>query len=186
MKKFNLYEHLQDLFEPYHQNSTTATMMERASKESITHIMDLNRFISQWGDVIDSVDKTYLYCRFEDFVGLSPRPIRPKFVALEKASGDPDKLSELLKNREELGHREILVSTEIYEAVNSPKHYSASKIEVIDIIDSILESQPELSAYQGFLLGNVIKYVSRLTLKEKPKQDANKAKWYLERLIDVL
>lgn len=63
--------------------------------------------------------------------------------------------------------------------VNSPKHYSNGKIEVIDFIED-----KDL----GFNLGNVVKYVSRAGKKDKSKtiEDLEKAKWYLSREIDNL
>jgi len=36
------------------------------------------------------------------------------------------------------------------------------------------------------LQGNVLKYLLRLWVKENPLQDAKKARWYLDRLIDNL
>ena len=103
-----------------------------------------------------------------------------------------------LQAKEELGDKEALMCPRVVEAieshieqrrsdqVNHPSHYTQSSIEVIDILDSILSSQPKLNPYEGFLLGNIIKYLSRLTLKSKPIQDANKAKWYLNKLIEQL
>jgi DNA-binding transcriptional MerR regulator len=76
-------------------------------------------------------------------------------------------------------------SEKIFDDVQSPKHYTDSKIEVIDYIED---------KKLGFCLGNVIKYVSRAgkkhsadkTDKEKEIQDLNKAKWYLDRRIKEL
>ena len=59
--------------------------------------------------------------------------------------------------------------------VNHPPHYNAGKFEVIDIIEDWK---------LGFNAGNVIKYVARYSLKGKPIEDLEKAKWYLERLIN--
>ena len=58
--------------------------------------------------------------------------------------------------------------------INSPKHYNAGKIEVIDAIKEWK---------MGFCDGNVIKYVARHKHKGRPIEDLKKAKWYLERLI---
>lgn len=65
------------------------------------------------------------------------------------------------------------------DEVNRPKHYTDSKIEVIDYIED---------KKFGFCLGNVIKYVSRAGKKNKDKEieDLRKAKWYLERRIKEL
>lgn len=80
---------------------------------------------------------------------------------------------------------EIIKEPRIFDDVNNPKHYTDSKIEVIDYIED---------KNLGFCLGNVIKYVSRAgkkhsadkTDKEKEIQDLSKAKWYLERRIREL
>jgi len=61
--------------------------------------------------------------------------------------------------------------------VNHPKHYNTGKIEVIDAIEAW---------EMGFCDGNVIKYVARHKHKGKPIEDLEKAKWYLERLIQKL
>lgn len=72
-----------------------------------------------------------------------------------------------------------------FDDVNCPKHYTDSKIEVIDYIED-----KDL----GFCLGNVIKYVSRagrkhsasMSDKEKEINDLKKAAWYLDRRIKEL
>lgn len=56
--------------------------------------------------------------------------------------------------------------------VNHPSHYNYGKIEVIDFIED-----QEL----GFCLGNCVKYICRYGRKNNPKEDLEKAKWYLER-----
>lgn len=69
-----------------------------------------------------------------------------------------------------------------YDAVQAPKHYTDTKIEVIDYIED---------KNLGFCLGNAIKYISRagrkqsaaLGEKEKAIQDLEKAIWYINRRI---
>ena len=63
------------------------------------------------------------------------------------------------------------------EKVDHPKHYNHGQIEVIDAIEDW-----EL----GFNAGNVIKYVARYKRKGRPVEDLEKAKWYIERLIQQL
>lgn len=69
----------------------------------------------------------------------------------------------------------------VSDNVSHPKHYTAGKIECIDCIESIISpiKEPE----QAFLAGQIIKYVARYTLKNGA-EDLQKAKWYLDRLID--
>ena len=70
------------------------------------------------------------------------------------------------------------------DAVNSPVHYTRGSQEAIDIIEEAIQDAPDVTS--GMLQAQVIKYLLRLWLKEDPKQDAEKARWYLNRLIDNL
>lgn len=67
------------------------------------------------------------------------------------------------------------------DLVNHPPHYNAGRIEVIDIIESVLNSMP-LSPFEGMLLGNVIKYLARYKNKNGA-EDLLKAQWYLNKLV---
>ena len=65
------------------------------------------------------------------------------------------------------------------DAINHPKHYNFSKIEVIEAIEAW-----ELNYH----CGNTVKYVARAGRKD-PKteiQDLEKAQWYLNRKIALL
>jgi hypothetical protein len=58
--------------------------------------------------------------------------------------------------------------------VNNPEHYNRQGIEVIDVIE----------AYDlPYHLGNVIKYILRHEYKGNPRQDLEKAAWYLDRYL---
>lgn len=65
------------------------------------------------------------------------------------------------------------------EKVNHPNHYQG-KIEVIDYIEEYSKNYPEALIFN---FGNVIKYVSRAPRKNG-KEDLEKARWYLYRMID--
>ena len=65
------------------------------------------------------------------------------------------------------------------ESVNHPKHYNKGSIEVIDYLK-------DQGLAEDFCIGNVIKYVSRYKLKQKPLEDLQKAKWYLEYAINLI
>lgn len=54
------------------------------------------------------------------------------------------------------------------DMVNHPPHYKQGGIEVIDI-----------TRYLSFDIGNAIKYILRHPFKNSPKQDLEKALWYL-------
>lgn len=63
------------------------------------------------------------------------------------------------------------------DPVDHPSHYTYGKIEVIDYIED---------KNLDFLLGNVVKYVSRAGHKDDMLQDLKKAAWYLNRKIKQL
>ena len=66
--------------------------------------------------------------------------------------------------------------------VNSPKHYiGANGTETIDFIEESCKDAP--SGYEGYLQGNILKYMSRVWRKENSLQDLQKAEWYLKKLI---
>lgn len=70
------------------------------------------------------------------------------------------------------------------DSVNSPYHYTRGKVEAIDIIEDAIKEAP--TTMSGFLQGQVLKYMLRLWHKIDAKEDAQKAKWYLEKLISSL
>ena len=68
--------------------------------------------------------------------------------------------------------------------VNSPSHYTRGKQEVIDIIEEAIQDAPDVKP--GMLQAQTLKYLLRLWLKGNALQDAQKAQWYLNRLIESL
>ena len=73
------------------------------------------------------------------------------------------------------------VDNVINDPVNHPSHYSG-KVECIDCIESAVAN---LKGVNAFLAGNAIKYLYRFSRKNG-KQDLEKCKWYLERLIKAI
>ena len=69
------------------------------------------------------------------------------------------------------------------DMVNSPQHYQMDGLEVIDIIETLIKYNCT-DPFEGYLYGNIIKYLSRYKRKNQ-KEDLEKAKWYLEKLIDT-
>ena len=67
--------------------------------------------------------------------------------------------------------------------VNKPNHYTFGKYECIDVLTELCNAN-NLQGVEGFLYGNIIKYLWRYKHKNGI-EDLNKAKWYLERLIAV-
>lgn len=92
-------------------------------------------------------------------------------------------LNEILKRR-----KKVIDISNSYkkpqDMVNSPAHYTRGSQEVIDIIEQAIDDAP--STTEGYLQGQALKYLLRLWLKDNPKQDAEKAMWYLNRLINKL
>ena len=66
------------------------------------------------------------------------------------------------------------------EMVNHPNHYAAGGIEPIEYMK--YKMTPE--QFEGFLLGNIIKYTSRYQHKNG-LEDLKKARWYLDKLIEL-
>jgi len=66
------------------------------------------------------------------------------------------------------------------DMVNHPPHYTQYSFEVIDIIE---EATAHVSGQDGYLIGNVIKYILRAPFKGG-LESLKKAKWYLDKLIE--
>lgn len=65
--------------------------------------------------------------------------------------------------------------------VHHPSHYqSETGLEVIDVLEAFTI---DLTGIEAFDTGNIIKYVCRWK-KKNGVQDLEKAKWYLDHLID--
>jgi hypothetical protein len=67
-----------------------------------------------------------------------------------------------------------------HDPVRSPEHYTAGGIETWDYMES--KMTPEM--YEGYLIGNVIKYVSRYHRKNG-LEDLEKAHTYLTKAIEM-
>jgi hypothetical protein len=70
------------------------------------------------------------------------------------------------------------------DRVNSPSHYTRGTQEAIDIIEEAIDAAP--SNKLGMLQAQVLKYLLRIWHKDNPAEDARKAQWYLNRLVDSL
>jgi len=70
------------------------------------------------------------------------------------------------------------------DRVNHPSHYTQGSQEAIVTIEEAIADAPSVKA--GMLQGQVLKYLLRLWYKDNPIEDAKKARWYLNRLIDSL
>jgi len=68
--------------------------------------------------------------------------------------------------------------------VNNPEHYNKTGRETIETIEDAMLGDE----FEGYLKGNVLKYVTRYRFKheEDPLKDLLKARWYLNKLIEVV
>ena len=67
------------------------------------------------------------------------------------------------------------------ETVNHPAHYGGedNPYETIKVLQAWLSPEQ----FEGFLLGNAVKYISRAGKKGDRVEDLKKAVWYLERAL---
>jgi len=64
--------------------------------------------------------------------------------------------------------------------VNQPPHYNTGEIECIQAIQASMTTRQ----FQGYLKGNVLKYMWRYEYKNL-QEDLAKAQWYLRRLMET-
>ena len=98
--------------------------------------------------------------------------LRRAYPAIEKAP----KIDEAMKAYHDIADNEL------EDVVNKPKHYNNGGVECIQAIEASME--PE--AFQGYLKGNTLKYIWRMSYKGKALEDCKKAQWYLNKLISTL
>ena len=67
--------------------------------------------------------------------------------------------------------------SEANSLVDHPAHYNSGKHEAIDVIEDW---------NLGFHCGSVIKYIARHKHKGQPRQDIEKAVWYLQRYLETI
>lgn len=74
-------------------------------------------------------------------------------------------------------------SATVEDNVNHPDHYQSGSIECID---AIMGAVDQVEGREAFFVGTIIKYLWRYRKKGKPSEDLQKAKWYLDELIDLV
>lgn len=62
----------------------------------------------------------------------------------------------------------------------NPDHYKKGNRETIEIIEDITGD-----GFEAYLLGNIVKYISRYKHKNG-KEDVMKARWYIDKLIEII
>jgi hypothetical protein len=78
------------------------------------------------------------------------------------------------------------MTTKAPDMVNNPPHYTHGGVETIDYIQAKLTPEE----FAGYCKGNALKYISRAGHKnnendEAATEDAQKAIWYLKRLLQA-
>jgi len=141
--------------------STLVTVSKNVDHNLLTLIMSNDLFL--WN--LNKLDKASTLKYEIQFVGL-------KAIA---ATMSLDSATENIFRR-----NIILENTMAKEAVNHPQHYGGeeNKYEAIKVIEAL---------NMNFHLGNVFKYISRAGKKSDNEiQDLKKARWYLDRYIQLL
>ncbi len=83
----------------------------------------------------------------------------------------------------DLAYKSVHAKKKEQDDVNKPPHYNVGEIETIDYIVDVLGKYEAIS----YCHGNLIKYTgSRLWTKGNPIQDAEKAQWYLKKMIELM
>ena len=68
------------------------------------------------------------------------------------------------------------------EMVNSPEHYQADGLECIDVMLKLYG----IDAVLNFCMLNSFKYQFRCNKKDNCEQDLKKARWYLNKYLELL
>lgn len=125
--------------------------------------------------------------RIRDYIRANPKATAKQISHLFKVSAQQVYTAKWLLRREAKAIDAQAVISDIkflpvtpvqHDMVNSPPHYTAGGIETIDFIQAKLTPEQ----YKGYLLGNILKYSSRIGLKGQEAQDAGKLNWYTRRL----
>jgi len=70
----------------------------------------------------------------------------------------------------------------LWKSINHPDHYNTTGIQTIEVIKNSMNAEE----FQGYLKGNILKYVARHMHKGMPLKDILKAQWYMGWLIEEL
>jgi len=67
------------------------------------------------------------------------------------------------------------------DMVNHPKHYETGKFECIEVMQEVFGK----GAVEDFCLCNAFKYLYRCTNKSDMIQDIEKARWYIDKFLEL-
>ena len=96
-----------------------------------------------------------------------------EMIEFEKGSPSDDNYQKIFEETKMVG-REL-----VDDMVNHPPHYNQKGIECIDAIEAVTDT-----GFEYYLQGNIMKYIWRYRYKEGI-QDLKKARWYLDKLIEI-
>lgn len=112
-------------------------------------------------------------------ISLDAKEIRPILCTNCNSRFTP---SEVFKrNNMHTGSTDIFGKEDDKDYVNHPNHYTNSKVECIDALESMTENYTNV--LDAELSWQIVKYIWRHPFKFKPLEDLKKARWYLDRLI---
>ncbi len=76
--------------------------------------------------------------------------------------------------------KENYMQLEAEDMVNKPPHYNQGSVECIEAIRAALTKEE----FEGYCKGNAMKYIWRHRHKGEPKENLDKAAWYLDKLTN--
>ena len=106
-----------------------------------------------------------------------PRAHLPPFDTVKVANGAT--VDEQMLEAQSIMDNGVFKGEE-YDPVNSPSHYNQFGIECLGAIEASMSPKE----FQGYLKGNVEKYLWRYRYKNKPNEDLKKGQFYLNLLIE--
>jgi len=120
------------------------------------------------------------------YMGIS-RALCPECFIRDKDGNmlDYEKSSRATQSRVEENFNVGNLDDVLEDLVNHPNHYKSDGVGDIECIDAIQAALTE-EEFQGFCKGNNIKYTWRANRKQEVRTNIEKAKWYLNKLLECL
>jgi hypothetical protein len=155
--------------------------------------MKYYKFVGTEQDTIGYRDKSLVIgniYREDDLVGGEPVKVWATDDDFPNIRAEWKEVSDVDYNLQELRAKEgasttlkVSIDTGKIDQVNCPSHYNKGDVECIEAIKSATVGKKGIEAV---CVANVIKYLWRYEEKGKPLQDVQKAKWYLEKLLNEI
>ena len=166
-----------------------AIVSDGRSKQRVEELLELNNEIAR---LENGPDRSTSKCEEEIRKILLDEPceIERRIDYPRQINDLEDHLKELREEFEKMANdpyalQELMIQKN--NAVEHPSHYTSGGIECIDAMKAMLSGYEQAKIvtkfYWHFLSGQVLKYLWRWPLKERPLQDLKKARWYLDKLI---